>query len=167
MERMIEMKEILRNTILALAGIVLAMGTIVAPMAAHANPVSRPEATVTVKSYDMDEYLDMLLETEQVDKYNTIANIANQDAWDKHVARQIAWDYEYPAYVSEHGNPRAVVIAKAARLGFDTDKDTFTLLSLQDEQAKVKVSHGDQRFIVTLKPNYYGDWKIIVVQEIK
>jgi hypothetical protein len=167
MERVIEMKKILRTTILALAGIVFAMGTIVAPMAAHANPVSKPEATVTVKSYDMDEYLDMLLETEQYDKYNTFANIANQDAWDKHVARQIAWDYEYPAYVSQHGNPKAVVIAKAARLGFDTDKDTFTLISMQNKQAKVKVNHGDQRFIVTLKPNYYGGWKIIAVKEIK
>jgi hypothetical protein len=167
MERVIEMKKILRTTILALAGIVFAMGTIVAPMAAHANPVSKPEATVTVKSYDMDEYLDMLLETEQYDKYNTFANIANKDAWDKHVARQIAWDYEYPAYVSQHGNPKAVVIAKAARLGFDTDKDTFTLISLQNKQAKVKVNHGDQRFIVTLKPNYYGGWKIIAVKEIK
>jgi hypothetical protein len=167
MERVIEMKKILRTTILALAGIVFAMGTIVAPMAAHANPVSKPEATVTVKSYDMDEYLDMLLETEQYDKYNTFANIANQDAWDKHVARQIAWDYEYPAYVLQHGNPKAVVIAKAARLGFDTDKDTFTLISLQNKQAKVKVNHGDQRFIVTLKPNYYGGWKIIAVKEIK
>jgi hypothetical protein len=167
MERVIEMKKILRTTILALAGIVFAMGTIVAPMAAHANPVSKSEATVTVKSYDMDEYLDMLLETEQYDKYNTFANIANQDAWDKHVARQIAWDYEYPAYVLQHGNPKAVVIAKAARLGFDTDKDTFTLISLQNKQAKVKVNHGDQRFIVTLKPNYYGGWKIIAVKEIK
>jgi hypothetical protein len=167
MERVIEMKKILRTTILALAGIVFAMGTIVAPMAAHANPVSKSEATVTVKSYDMDEYLDMLLETEQYDKYNTFANIANQDAWDKHVARQIAWDYEYPAYVSQHGNPKAVVIAKAARLGFDTDKDTFTLISMQNKQAKVKVNHGDQRFIVTLKPNYYGGWKIIAVKEIK
>jgi hypothetical protein len=46
MERVIEMKKILRTTILALAGIVFAMGTIVAPMAAHANPVSKPEATV-------------------------------------------------------------------------------------------------------------------------
>jgi hypothetical protein len=167
MERVIEMKKILRTTILALAGIVFAMGTIVAPMAAHANPVSKSEATVTVKSYDMDEYLDMLLETEQYDKYNTFANIANQDAWDKHVARQIAWDYEYPAYVLQHGNPKAVVIAKAARLGFDTDKDTFTLISMQNKQAKVKVNHGDQRFIVTLKPNYYGGWKIIAVKEIK
>jgi hypothetical protein len=161
------MKKILRNTILVLVGTVFAMGAIEAPMAALANPVSKPEATVTVKSYDMDEYLDMLLETEQYDKYNTFANIADQEAWDKHVARQNSKDYEYSANVWVWDNPKAVVIAKAERLGFDVDEDTFTLISLQDNKAKVRVIHGDQRFIVTLKPNSYGGWRIISLNEIK
>lgn len=148
--------KLLRNAVLSLVGTTLAMMVMAAPLTASASAL--PQATVTVKEYDMDEYLNMLWKTEQYDRYEKFAAIANQEAWDKHLAnRDALW---------EDSNPVAVVIANADWFGFNVDKDIFSLVSLGDEVAKVKVKHGHRTFIVTLTSDDAENWEIKTVNRI-
>lgn len=147
----------LRKAIFALIGMALAMTLMAVPLGASAN--AAPQPTVTVKAYDMDEYLDMLWETNQYDRYAKFATIANQEAWEKHIANRDA--------LSENSDPVAVVIANAEWLGFDVDHDTFRTISVGNETAKVKVVHGRKRYIVTLVSDDDGNWEIKTVYRAK
>jgi hypothetical protein len=154
-------KKRLRNALLTFVGAAFALAAVAAPVAVNAN--AKPaEATVTVKSYDMDEYLNMLLKTKQYEKYDTFKKIANKDAWEKHVQYQTwhqnnLWGVDYPVWA---------VMTAAEWLGFDADEDTFKLLSWKKDVAKVKVTHDKKDYVVTLQEISANKWRVLSTQRI-
>lgn len=152
--------KLIRKAVFALLGAAIAVAVVAAPLTAQAYSVTRPEPGVTVRSYDMDEYLDMLLATGQHEKYDRFAKIADAESWAKHIAHQNSWEAKYPVYVWKGQDLLDAVIAHADRLGFDARRDTFTLLYLDDERAAIKVRHDGQHYILKLKAVSYHTWEV-------
>lgn len=146
-----------KKAIMAVLSTTLAVTIVAGPLVANANAVAQP--TVTVKEYDMDDYLDMLWETNQYERYEKFAAIASPEAWEKHIAKRDA--------VIQAIDPVEVVMANADWLGFDVEKDIFEFIRIGDGQAKVKVMHGDKSYIVILLSDDYVTWEIENIYRIK
>lgn len=159
--------KLVRRTLCALLGTAVTLAAVAAPLPAQAHTVTRPEPGVTVRSYDMDEYLDMLLRKGQYEKYERFAKIADAESWSKHLASQTNRKYEYVVSARNGKKLLAAVKGQAGRLGFNAAHDTFTLLGLNKEQAMIKVQHGRQQYIIKLQSVAYGTWKVASVFRIK
>lgn len=160
------MKKLFRNTIFTVIGGVFAMSLMLVPLMGTAQAAA-PEAAVSVKSYDMDEYLDMLLQTGQYAKYDRFARIASPESWAKHVTKYNTWVNGYPVYAVGYTDPAWVVRAEASRLGFDAANDLFTLQYQSDSNAMVQVLHGTRKYQVSLERTSNGGWYVTSVQSAK
>lgn len=121
----------------------------------------RPE--VTTRSYNMDEYLDMLLATGQYAKYERFVQIASPEAYAQHLTWYNGW---VNGYDPNGAAVIYVVIDQAANLGFDPDHDTFTLVGQNGNTAWVKVRHGYGDYFVVLQPTVGGVWHVAHVDEV-
>lgn len=173
------MNKYIRNTLSAFLGAAFVFSVIGAPLAsAHAvnkpgivhkqekskKPV-RKNAQTTVRSYDMDEYLDMLLATGQYDKYDRFAQIALPDAYAKHIANYSYWRNGYPAraFLS---TPLQAAKADAAQYGFNANADRFTLVSQSASKAVVKIVHSGKTYYANMLKSNSG-WYMDSVYRLK
>lgn len=154
------MNKFVRNTTFALLGATFAMSVMAAPMAsAHASDVK-----TTVKSYDMDEYLDMLITTGQYDKYDRFAKIADAQSWDKHISRYTVWRSGYPvAY--DLSDPVYALKLDAKQYGFDAAKDQFRLVSKSGDKAWVRITHSGNTYYANMLHSE-GGWYINAVYRV-
>lgn len=154
------MNKLMRNTMYALLGASFTFSVMAAPLAsANATNVK-----TTVKSYDMDEYLDMLLASGQYEKYDRFIKIADPSAYAKHIANYSQWENGYPVY-ADQSSPVYAMQAVAQDYGFDGPDDTFTLLSRTDNKAVVQVHH-DSRIYYASMVNENGTWQVKAVYRI-
>lgn len=156
------MDKFIRHVMFALMGAAFTFSAIAAPVAsAHASDVK-----TTVKSYDMDEYLDMLLATGQYDKYDKFVKIADQEAYAKHVAKYTNWRNGYPIYAGDLSDPVDAAKADAALYGLNADKDQFILLSQTSGRAWVKILHSGRTYYASMLQSKTSDWYIKALYQI-
>lgn len=157
-------RKIINKAVLSLLA-ALTITTTAVPLTVQAYEVEKPEPGVTVRSYDMDEYLDKLLATGHYDKYERFAQVADAESWAKHIANQnnLAED----AVHAWNGRELLeAVMAEADRYGFDAGRDTFTLLRMDDVRAMILVRHGQERYMIKLVSDYHGTWIIKSISEM-
>jgi hypothetical protein len=65
-------------------------------------------------------------------------------------------------------SPVDVIKDYASIYGFDSDRDTFTFLSLSSREASIQVTKHDtgQRFRVDLERHRHSDWEIVAIRDI-
>lgn len=160
------MRKKMRNALLALMSGGMFLYMITVPFAATVFAASQ-DPIVTTRSYDMDEYLNMLVSTGQWAKYEKFSKIASPDSWAKHIVWYNAWVNKSQADSGIGLYPVDTVVAKADVLGFDTNNDTFTLVSEGNAKALVKVQHNDESYYVALARTTDGYWYVSYVYQIK
>ncbi|MDU4959684.1 MAG: hypothetical protein E6X17_03340 [Sporomusaceae bacterium] len=155
------MHKFVRSAMIAFVGAAFAFNLMGQPVAnAHSSP-SR-ETKTTVRSYDMEDYLDMLLASGQYDKYRKFSRIALPDAYARHADR---WTGDPVRIV--YGNPLAAARADSYQYGFDGNADGFSLMSRGTTRAVVKIVHAGSDYYAQMQKNSAGNWYIATVYKAK
>ncbi len=158
------MKTYMQNILVTLLAIMAGLFILAVPLSGNAYAAAQP--TITTKSYDMDEYLNMLVTTGQWEKYDKFVKVASPESLAKHEE----WFRAANNTGSEATKQQelvAFVKSKAAKLGFNADKDDFSVMSIQDDKAVVRVIHDQNNYYVVIQKSSFGYWFVDYVYVIK
>lgn len=158
------MNKYMHNLFVALLGIMAGIFVLAVPLTGNAYAAA--QSAVTTKSYDMDEYLNMLANTGQWEKYDKFVKVASPESLAKHQE----WFKTASNSVAEMTTREDLAVfvkSKAAKLGFNADKDDFTVMSIQDDKAVVRVIHEQDNYYVVVQKSSFGYWFVDYVYVIK
>jgi hypothetical protein len=156
------MNKYIRNSVIAFVGAAFTFTMLGAPLVSAHAPHKQETPKTTVRSYDMEDYLDMLLATGQYDKYARFAQIALPEAYARHSAH---WSNGDPVRIVLN-NPLQAAKVDAYKYGFDANADTFTLVSKNSNKAVVKIVHSGIAYYANMLKNGHSNWYINSVHRV-
>ncbi len=158
------MKNLFKHFVQGTLAVIMTMSVMAAPVMAIAYAAAPNQPIVTTKSYDMDEYLNMLVSTEQWEKYDKIVKIANSESLQKHFAWYQEWSNV--GVYDQNNDPMAVVMAQANFYGFHVETDQFKLIRQNNDSAWVRVVNGSETAYFVLQQSN-GYWHVIKIYYVK